>query len=338
MDELKSLVTLAVDGYYNRVKNYSVDTAEKTLREALVEANGGSTKIDIRKIRDGGCGKVFAIIEEIIRTTVPLGLQSNALFDALVEYRNIAEGDQNVFEVEEGSLFFVDKVANGTQGIRRQRLAGIKDVTVPTTTHAVRIYEELNRILGDRADFNVLIDKVNQSINNAVLTEIYALWSAATSTDLGGAAYFPTAGTFSEDALLDVIAHVEAAAGGQTATIIGTKKGLRKIANAVTYPAEVQKESVYDLGYIGKYFGSPVIAVPQRHKLGTTDFAFADDTISIVAGDNKPIKFVYEGDPLVIPGDPTTNADLTQEYFLAEKWGTAIAMAGNSGIGKYKFS
>ena len=95
---------------------------------------------------------------------------------------------------------------------------------------------------------------------------------------------------------------------------------------------------MYDLGYVGKYYGSPVIAVPQRHKLGTTDFAFDDDTISVVAGTDKPIKFVYEGDPLVIPGDPTTNADLTQEYFLAEKWGTAIAMAGNSGIGKYKFA
>lgn len=338
MDEMKSLVKLAVDAHCNRVENYSVDTAEKTLREALVEANGGSTKIDIRKVRDGQCGKVFALIEEIIRTTVPLGLQNNALFDAIVDYRNIAEGDQNVFEVEDGNLFFVDKVANGTQGIRRQRLAGVKDVAVTTNTHAVRIYEELNRILGGRADFNVLIDKVNQSINNAILTEIYALWNAATSTDLGGAAYFPTAGTFSEDALLDVIAHVEAAAGGQTATIIGTKKGLRKIANYVAAPAEIQKEAMYDLGYVGKYYGSPVIAVPQRHKLGTTDFAFDDDTISVVAGTDKPIKFVYEGDPLVIPGDPTTNADLTQEYFLAEKWGTAIAMAGNSGIGKYKFA
>ena len=38
-----------------------------------------------------------------------------------------------------------------------------------------------------------------------------------------------------------------------------------------------------------------------------------DDVLTIIAGDDKPIKFVYEGDPLVIMGNPLDNADLTQE-------------------------
>ena len=92
------------------------------------------------------------------------------------------------------------------------------------------------------------------------------------------------------------------------------------------------------MGYIGRFFGSPVVVVPQRHKVGTTTFEFDNDVVTIVAGDEKPIKFVYEGDPLIIPGDPTNNADLTQEYFLAEQWGMAYASAGNSGIGKYQFT
>ena len=49
-------------------------------------------------------------------------------------------------------------------------------------------------------------------------------------------------------------------------------------------------------------------------------------------------KFVYKGDPIIIPNDPANNMDLTQEYFVAEEWGAAIAMAGNSGIGRYEFS
>lgn len=35
-------------------------------------------------------------------------------------------------------------------------------------------------------------------------------------------------------------------------------------------------------------------------------------------------------------GDPMKNADLTQDYMYAEKWGTGIVVAnGNSGIGRY---
>ncbi len=57
--------------------------------------------------------------------------------------------------------------------------------------------------------------------------------------------------------------------------------------------------------------------------------------LTVVAGDSKPIKFVYEGDSLIIPGDPLQNADLTQEYFLSQKWGTGIVLSGKQGLGVY---
>lgn len=45
---------------------------------------------------------------------------------------------------------------------------------------------------------------------------------------------------------------------------------------------------------------------------------------------------VYEGNPIVLMGDPTTNADFTQEYFYGEKYGMGIVLAGkNTGIGRY---
>lgn len=35
-------------------------------------------------------------------------------------------------------------------------------------------------------------------------------------------------------------------------------------------------------------------------------------------------------------GDPMNNADFTQEYFYAEKYGLGIVLAGgNAGIGRY---
>lgn len=51
----------------------------------------------------------------------------------------------------------------------------------------------------------------------------------------------------------------------------------------------------------------------------------------------KPIKCVYEGNPIVLMGDPMTNGDLTQEYLYGEKYGMGIVLAGgNAGIGRYR--
>lgn len=337
---MNDLVKLAIDAHKGNVTKYSVAEAQETLRQALIDANGGSTKIDIRAIRDGKCNGVFTLVEEIIKKTVEEGITDNPFFETLVEYKNVADGDAPLFDVYDDSLFYIDKVAKGTQGIRRQRLGGVTQVTIPMFVHAVRIYEELERIMAGRADFNDMINKVSASEKAAIMNEVYDLFVGLTSADLGNAFAIPNvgsaAGAYNEGTLLTLIEHVEAAAGGKTATIYGTKTALRNLMNGITTPAEIAKEDMYNDGYIGKFYGSNVIAIPQRHKVGTTNFVYNDKVITIVASaDQKPIKLVREGDPLIIPRDPALNMDLTQEYFMAEKWGTGIVMNGNSGIGKY---
>lgn len=150
----------------------------------------------------------------------------------------------------------------------------------------MRIYEELNRVLSGQVDFNYFINKVAESFRKKLLDDIYTLWSTATADNFGGETYFPAAGSYSEDALLDLIAHVEAAAGGKTATIIGTKKVLRNLN--ITPLGDKAKEDLYNMGYAGKFYGTPVVATPQRHKVNSTQFVFPDNVITIVAGDDKP--------------------------------------------------
>lgn len=337
MSEMNDIVKLAVDLYHGTVEKYSKEQSAEALREALVAANGGSTKLNYKAIRDGKCNGLFSIIEEILAVTIPEGLQDNDFFNALVDFRNMREGDQNMFVVEDNNLFVIDEVANGTQAIRRQRLGGAKEVAIPTTMKMVRIYEELNRVLSGRVDFNHLIDVVAESFRQKTLNDIYTLWSGVTAADLGGTVYFPAAGSYSEDDLLDVISHVEAAAGGKTATIVGTKKALRNLLPSVV--SNGAKEDLYNMGYFGKFYGSPVVAVPQRHKVGSTQFVMDDDMLTIIAGDQKPIKFVYEGESIMLMGDPMTNADLTQEYLYGEKYGMGIVVAGgNAGIGRYEIA
>lgn len=234
----------------------------------------------------------------------------------MVEFRNVAEGDKNLFVTKDSVMFIVDEAADGTQAVRRQRLGGMSEKSIPTSMKVVRIYEELNRVLAGRVDFNEMINKVAEAFRQKILNDIYTCWESASSTEFG-ALYFPVAGAYNAESLLDMVAHVEAAAGGKPATIIGTKKGLRKIAPDVTTLSASAKEDLYKNGFYGTFYGTPVVAVPNRHKVGSTEFVMDDNTITVIAGDEKPIKFVYEGEPLVIMGDPLKNQDMTQELEYA---------------------
>ncbi len=337
MADVKDIVKVAVDAYHGNVEKYSVGQSMELLRQALVDANGGSTVLDYRRIRDGKCNGLFSIVEEILERTAVEGLQGDEFFNALVDFRNLAEGDKNLFEVEDNILYVVAEAADGTQGIRRQRLGGVTETSIPTSMKYVKIYEELNRVLSGRVDFNRFISTVSESMRQRLLNDIYTLWTGATEKDFGGTTYFPTAGSYNEDELLELVSHVEAAAGGKPATIIGTKKALRKLKESIQ--SDGAKDELHNMGYYGSFYGTPCVAVPQRHKVGSTDFVMDDDTITVIAGDDKPIKVVYEGNPIVIPGNPLDNADLTQEYLYGEKYGLGIVLAGgNAGVGRYEMT
>ena len=338
-ENIKDLVKVAIDAYHGSVANYSNQEAIDLLRKAAIELNGGSTKLDYKAIRDGKCAGLFSLIEEIISRVVVEDLTGDEYFNALVDFRNIGAGDQNLFEVEDSDLFSVDEIANGTQALRRQRLGGVSTFSIATKRHGVKIYEELSRMLAGQVDFNKMIAKVAASYKRAMLQEIYDLWTGATAADFGDDPNNPVyvvAGTYSEDDLLDIVEHVEAASGGKQAKIIGTKAALRKVAPSVQ--GADSRGDLYNMGYYGSFYGSPTLCLPQRHKIGTTTFVHLDNQLQVIASDEKPIKVVYEGSPLIIPGAPYQNYDLTQDYMYSDMHGMKLVLPnGNTGFGRYTF-
>ena len=328
----KDLVRLAIDSYKGHVAgNYSVDDSMEVLRQALVEANGGSTKLDYRAIRDGKCNGLFAIVEEIINKTVIEGLpESCPLFD-YVDYRNLAEGDTNIFEIRDNGLFVVSDIADGTQGLRRQRLTGGEEITVKTQLKGIKIYEELRRVLAGRVDFNELIDKVAESFQKKINNDIYAAVKAGFD---GLISPYKESGSFDESKLTEIIDHVEAATG-KKAFILGSKQAVRKITGVKGADSTSAKEDLYAMGYFGHFYITPIIVMENAHKVGSTDFVLSND-LYIVASDDKFVKFVTEGDTLIIPGDALGNADLSQEYFMAERYGISVVFA--EAFGEYALS
>ena len=318
----EKLVKLAIDGYKGRVSEHSVAESQEVLRNALIEANNGKAYFDYKDIRDGKCNGLFAIIETLINRVSEEGLKGDELFAQFIEDRNLALGDSDKFHIEKPCVFAVADIAEGTQGVRRQRLEAGQDVTIHTQLRAVKIYEELNRVLAGRVDFNTFVDKVSEAFAREELDSAYAIWAQLMTT---GNAPYVVSGSYDEDKLLDVIAHVEAATG-MDAQIVGTKKALRKVKTDVNTMSTEAKSDLYSMGYYGKFNGTPMISMKQRHKIGSTEFILDDNTIYVLAGDTKPIKRVTEGDVTMLMGDPMTNADLSQEFLMMKRTGLGIVM------------
>lgn len=330
----KNLIKLAIDAYRGHTAgNYSVDDSMEILRQALVEANGGSTKLDYRSIRDGKCNGVFSIVEEIINKTVIEGLPESCPLFNYVDMRNIKEGDSNVFELRDNGVFIVSDIAHGTQGLRRQRLTGGEEITVKTQLKGIKIYEEMRRVLAGRIDFNELIDKVSEAFQKKISEDMYA--SVVAAFDSLVAPYTNgAAGTFDEAKLSEIIDHVEAATG-LTATVLCSKQAARKITGVRGSDSNSAKEDQYAMGYFGKFYTTPILVMQNGHKTGTTNFILNDD-LYIVAGDDKFVKFVNEGETLIVPTDSTSNSDLSQEYLMAMQYGMKAVLSETMGI--YKLS
>lgn len=325
MADLTAIQKLAVDTYKGTVAtefSNGKDTKEE-LREQLISANNGRTFIDHKAIRYGECPGLFRIIDEILNVTIVEGLQDTDFFMKLVDYRNLSLGDKNAFVTEDKSLFVVSEVSEGNMNIRRQRLGEKEKFEVKTSLHALRIYDELNRILARRVDFNEFIDRVGKSYAAKMLEEIFALVSNIGLAQLTSTYY--RAGVFNDEEMKEMIDHLEAETG-KVATIYATRIGASKLPN-VEVP-DSAKEEFYNKGYFGKYYGRNIMIIPQRHKTGTREFLFDNKQILVFCGgedaDSKPIKFVREGDNFTQMGDPLSNADLTQEYTYMERYGLGL--------------
>lgn len=330
MADVKTLVKIVLDARANRVAgNYSVDDSMEVLRQALIEANGGSTKLDYRAIRDGKCNGLFSIVEEIINKTVIEGLPESCPLFNYVEWRNVKEGDSNVFEIKDNGVFIVSDIAHGTQGLRRQRITGGEEITVKTQLKGIKIYEELRRILAGRVDFNQLIDMVSEAFQKKISNDMYeavvASFDGLVAPYTNGAA-----GSFDETKLTEIIDHVEAATG-KKAVILGSKQAVRKITGVRGEDATSAKEKMFAMGYYDSFYTTPIFVMQNGHKAGTTDFILKDE-LYIVAGDDKFIKGVTEGETLIINGDPLHNADLSQEYMCCMQYGLKAVLCEQMGV------
>ena len=239
MNEKNSIVKLATDMLHGKVETYDSKSSEDVLREALIAANGGSSKLNVKALRRNKV-EIFEIIEELVPLMVNEGLKGDEFFMNYVEERNLAEGDKNEFVAPDNSTFIVSEIANGIATPRRQRIGEKTVVSVKTTVHAIRMYEEFSRFMAGRIDWNELVAKVAEAFKAAIYNDIYTAFKGISATTVGLSNAYIGTGTADAEKILAIVEHTEAA-NGESAVIVGTKAALRKCPGA-----ELEKCSAVD--------------------------------------------------------------------------------------------
>ena len=312
---------LCIDAYRGVPTAFAEGNPTDVIVNKIKEANNGSTTIDYKAIRDGKCPELFAVIEELIDVALDVTALDNSPLADMIETKNGEWGDKPEFL---NSLLTVDVVANGTQGIRRQRLIGGQKVPLTPVNKAVKIYEELILILSGRIDWVEFVNRVAKSFER----EFYAS-VAKQLNNLSTARFTVTAsGSPSESGLLNLIEKVEAATG-KTAYVLGTRTALRNFP--MSQIGETVKDDYYDVGFSQRFNGTPCIRL-KNYLDAAGNFVLSDTRVYVIAGDDKFIKHYIEGEPIVIARDAADNADLTQEYTVIRREGIAVVVSDTMGV------
>lgn len=319
---MNDLVKLAIDTYKGSLGEFSKEDANETLRKAFLEI-AGTDKIDYKTMRRFK-PEIFEVLEVVLDKLIVEGLEEQ--FNDFVEIRNLGWGDTNLFLIDDPALFKVASIADGTGNLRRQRLDN-GSLTVSTSTKGVKIYEEFYRFLAGRIDWTKMINKVAQSYNNQIATDIYtAVYGSYTSLT----STYGISGSYAEATMNTLIGHVEAATG-MSAQLWGTKTALAKVTSAVV--SEKLKENFNSMGYYGVLNGTPMRMIKQAHTPGTDTFAINDAFVMVLPEvPDKMIKLVIEGDSIIQETPGGQNADMSMEYTFIKKAGIAVVSAAKYGI------
>lgn len=316
----KELRQLAIDVYNGiDVKFENGETGDDMIRNALNKAFGGINLNDGKAVRNAiAYNKVdFAIINELIDVAIDLSANDNSEIWNFVDFKSAALGDKNKFTVEGNDLLHVDVITHGTQGVRRQRMLS-RELSVETTTKAIKIYEEMVRLAAGRLNWAKFVEKVGKSFDNDRFNAVASAFSGITAS---GDYSKGSAGTaFSESDMINLLTTVEN--DGNTPKIFGSLQALRNLSMAMA--GDEVRRDYYNFGYMGKFNGYDTFRISGKN--------VPTDKLFVVGSDEKFIKMFDEGDTLTIPHNFTETADKTQELQVERTYGVEVIMAGKVGV------
>lgn len=334
-DEVKNLM---FDLYKGELSDGITKTeAENKIREVSLKIFGlskDSSKRDrIRAYEDHG-RQFFDVIEEITDWTVSTGLKENEWFTALVNYRNLADGDENLFYNEhEEVILSVARMGKRHHDTMLQRLPEGSTYSVETDLYGAAVGADIDRYLIGQEDWTKLVDAITKAFivktQELIFTEILAA-PAKLPVQTG----FVETGALAEGTrkkFNKMLQNVSVANDNADVVIMGTMVGLQELENLikVDWISDGQKNDKASMGRLGNYGRYQLIEIPQRFaKNDVTRDMYDDNKLWIfAAGDEKLVDMVDVGETLISEiTDRNERIDDIMKYEVQRELGVATRL------------
>jgi hypothetical protein len=317
--------------------------AENKLREMSLKIFGldkNSSKRDRKRAYAEYGRQFFDVIEEVTDFTVSTGLKENEWFTALVNYRNLAEGDENLFYNDgEEVILSIARMGKRHHDTMLQRLGQGSTYSVETDLYGAAVGADIDRYLLGQEDWTKLVDSITKAFVVKVQELIFAEILAAPAK-LPVQTGFVETGALTEATrkkFNKVLQNVSVANDNADVVIMGTMVGLQELENLikVDWIANSQKESVASMGRLGNYGRYQLVEIPQRFaKNDVTKDMYDDNVLWIFAsGDDKLVDMIDVGETLIDEiterGEANGRIDDIMKYEVQRELGVATR------IGRY---
>lgn len=340
-DELKNAM---FDLYRNELgEGVTKREAEDGIRKISLEIFGltkDATKRDRKRAYEKYGREFFDVIEEVLDWTVTTGLKENEWFNALTNYKNIKDGDENLFVNEhEEVILSVARMGKRHHDTMLQRLPEGETYQVDTDVYGVAVGGDIDKYLIGQEDWTKLVDAVTKAfvvkIQDLILAEVLKAHEKL-PTQTG----FVQTGALNETnrkKFNQTLQNVSVANDNADVMIFGTMVGLQELENLikVDWIAASQKESVAKMGRLGNYGRYQLVEIPQRFaRNDVTKNVYDDNKLFIFAtGENKLVDMIDVGETIIDEitdrGEANANISDLMKYEVQREFGVATR------LGKY---
>ena len=305
-DEMKDLM---FDLYKGELDGLTKREAEDNLHgmvTALYGLGEKPSKREITRARRVHDREVFDVIEEVVDWSVSTGLSDNEWFNALVNYRNLAEGDENLFVNDaQETILSIARMGKRHHDSILQRLPQGKTYSVDTDLYGAAVGMHIDLYLLGRESWTDLIDAITRSFTEMIQELIFSELDNATGK-------LPVQTGFVESGALSsatrkkfnkVLQNVSVANGNAPVVIVGTMVALEELENLikVEWIAASQREDKAAMGRLGNYGRYQLVEIPQKFARNDVTTDIYDDTKLWIfaSGDDKLVYFLDVGETLI---------------------------------------
>lgn len=335
MLQFNSLMLDAANGVYDKYSKEDSDTMIRNQFDRVLGINfKNATDKERRQALRRNRIEVAQLVEDVIVDKLVSGWNSaNARFIEFVEQKNIGQGDQNEFFVEDTALLQVSKFSGNHMDIVRQQVRPGTSFRIDMSQYVIRVYGDYKLFMLGRIDFATFVDRMYKSIEQhryAGLFSAFMTMDGSLPTNLKMSTPISLA---TKDAIVDHIEMIKAATG-KDIILVGTRTAIQKLQNIIPYDlfSSAMKDEKNQNGLLGVWEGYECLALDRVNKVATTESVFsADDNKKIfilpVDPDFKPIKLVQSGDVEYLEaGMDGTTMDMTATIDLRYEEGIGVVV------------